>query len=252
MRHIKPFALFLMSGFLLVGCVTPIQDATDSSMSTRSLSSSFVFSIPPESSRDQGVTLEAFQDSVKTKSIKNYSKVRITYTAREEVIGTVPVQSYNLAGNEGIHEYNLVIELNNFTGHTGHSKVISGEVPSHLGYLCQAPTIFVSDWLSYQAQRRNASKNAREGEGFKEDFHLSPSKTWMKLWSNRGQNMSVDGDFYQSEELERVFDDSGYTSEIRLNDYAIIKGNYTHSMEPTVYLEGSYSLSVVGQVEYID
>ena len=115
-------------------------------------------------------------------------------------------------------------------------------------------SITPSGWLSYHSQRRDFLKSAQEGEGFEERFYTGPLTLWMRIWGRRPANAQMDGTYFCYEEFERVYNEEGYCTSLKIKEYTYMQGTLTrwNSNPRSRYYNGSYEYSLTCDIEYLE
>ena len=134
-------------------------------------------------------------------------------------------------------------------------QIISGTPVTQMQqYYARDYTSYVTPkgWLSYHEQRRGFLKSAQEGEGFEERFYTGPLTLWMRIWGRRPANASMDGIYFAYDEFERVYNEEGYCTSLKIKEYTYMQGTLgSWNTEPRYY-NGSYEYTVTCGIEYLE
>lgn len=202
------------------------------------------------------ISLEDLTSQANGFESKSFSRVRITYQARETMIGSAP---YYMSGGQtlipdgSVLDSEIIIEATSFSnGNGSFRKVSANYATENPRFLESGVTLTMKSWLSYHNEKRRNYANAEEGKGFEEELFFNPYLMWMKNYNNRPENASVDGFFYYSEEYLREFNADGYVTKICFTNVTVIDGTLSKwDSEPTNY-KGVYKMVCQGIVEYFN
>lgn len=243
--------LFAISGCSETTTSNPGSAINSSSSALESPPMSLASSFNPTADKEQGLTLESFNEVVNALPARTARKVRYTYHIVEKLVGT-----YSKNGLEpGEYVADLVVETRTDSSDTA-LTLVSGTATTQMQRFYASnysSAIDVSGWLSYHAQRRTFKNQAQEGEGFEERFYTNPMKLWMISWGNRPSNAtSVEGEYFAYQEYERTYDANGYCLSFMNKEYESMKGTITSSNNGTQTFDGYYEITCNCSLQYLN
>ena len=166
MKRNYPFILLLIFGISMGACsqsegsskgsVSSEQSSSSIESSSSEVSSSSIYT-PSIPSREEGISLAAFEEEVNKLDAYTKKPFRITFHLIETVVGTYPIymkRSQELLP-EGVYVTDVVIE--SADGNPGNVRVI-GEGPNttnQADIITNGVVVDVRSWISYHKQRRS-------------------------------------------------------------------------------------------------
>ena len=232
-------------------------DVSSSDVSSSDVSSSSTFSYPFEN-KEQGLTLEEITDAINQINPKpqENKKVRYTWHIVEKITGNyykAMLDGSEMPEGETVGDF---VSEPRTTNQDTNIKIISGTPVTQMQQFyanSYTSSVTPSGWLSYQKQRRdNSAKNAQEGEGFDERFYTGPLTLWMRIWGRRPANARMDGIYFAYEEFERVYNEQGYCTSLKIKEYTYMQGTLSSWNNGSRYYDGSYEYSLTCGIEYLE
>ena len=222
-----------------------------SDKSSSNQGSTFSYDFPK---KEEGLSLEAFQNEISGLNSLNLRKVRFHWHSEEKLVGTYPMtMSEGGQMAEGEYVEDLVTQPKNDNSDSI-IQVISGTpITKNQKFLTQYTTaVNVNGWLNYHSQKRTFKEYAQEGEGFEERFYTGPLTTWMMSWGRRPSNATMDGTYFGFNEFERIHDSNGYCTTFRWKEFYYMKGTLSGFNIGSKYYDGTYEWNATCTFEYLD
>ena len=249
---------YINSGTSSVNSESSSSDVLSSSSSEEKSSSeaqsSFSYDFPK---KEDGLTLEQITDEINKidPQPQERRKVRYTWHIEEKLTGNyyqTMLDSSEMPEGEIIGDF--VSEPKNHNLDTNITLISGTPVTQMQQYFAKSysSSITPSGWLSYHSQRRDFLKSAQEGEGFEERFYTGPLTLWMRIWGRRPANAQMDGTYFCYEEFERVYNEEGYCTSLKIKEYTYMKGTLSSWNNPTREYDGSYEYSLTCDIEYLE
>ena len=251
---------YINSGTSSVNSESSSSDVLSSSSSEEKSSSeaqsSFSYDFPK---KEDGLTLEQITDEINKidPQPQERRKVRYTWHIEEKLTGNyyqTMLDSSEMPEGEIIGDF--VSEPKNHNLDTNITLISGTPVTQMQQYFAKSysSSITPSGWLSYHSQRRDFLKSAQEGEGFEERFYTGPLTLWMRIWGRRPANAQMDGTYFCYEEFERVYNEEGYCTSLKIKEYTYMQGTLTrwNSNPRSRYYNGSYEYSLTCDIEYLE
>ena len=251
---------YINSGTSSVNSESSSSDVLSSSSSEEKSSSeaqsSFSYDFPK---KEDGLTLEQITDEINKidPQPQERRKVRYTWHIEEKLTGNyyqTMLDSSEMPEGEIIGDF--VSEPKNNNLDTNITLISGTPVTQMQQYFAKSysSSITPSGWLSYHSQRRDFLKSAQEGEGFEERFYTGPLTLWMRIWGRRPANAQMDGTYFCYEEFERVYNEEGYCTSLKIKEYTYMQGTLTrwNSNPRSRYYNGSYEYSLTCDIEYLE
>ena len=252
MKNIAKYCLLLLLTGSIVGCANNANSDT-STTSQVSSTSSVASSFNPTADKEDGLTLEAFNEEVNKLGTSRVRKIRYTYHIVEKIVGEYTYQGLSEPGE---YVADLVVEPRSGDSNDSNLVLVSGTATTQMQKFYArdyCPYITASGWLKYHEQRRTFKNQAQEGEGFEERFYVNPMRTWMISWGNRPANItSKEGDFFAYDEFDRMYDAEGYCTSFVIKQYESMHGTITSHNNGTMHYDGSYEITVNCTIAYLD
>ena len=239
---------------------TSINNSSTSGSST-SVSSSSGSSFPSYSysfeNKESGLTLEQIKDEINKidPQPEEQKKVRYTWHIEEKITGNyykTMLDGSEMPEGEIVGDFVSEPKKHNLDSNI---QLISGTPVTQMQkFYGREYTSFItpSGWLSYHSQRRQFLNSALEGEGFEERFYTNPLTLWMRIWGRRPANAQMDGIYFSYEEFERVYNNEGYCTSLKIKEYTYMKGSLSSWNNPTREYNGSYEYSLTCAIEYLE
>ena len=233
-----------------------LSSSSNEEKSSSEAQSSFSYVFPK---KEDGLTLEQITDEINKidPQPQERRKVRYTWHIEEKLTGNyyqTMLDSSEMPEGEIIGDF--VSEPKNHNLDTNITLISGTPVTQMQQYFAKSysSSITPSGWLSYHSQRRDFLKSAQEGEGFEERFYTGPLTLWMRIWGRRPANAQMDGTYFCYEEFERVYNEEGYCTSLKIKEYTYMQGTLTrwNSNPRSRYYNGSYEYSLTCDIEYLE
>ena len=230
---------------------------SDSSIDSSSDDSSNSESSYSFENKEDGLTLEQITDEINKidPQPQEQKKVRYTWHIVEKITGdyyNTMLDGSQMPEGEIVGDFVSETRKHNLDVNI---QLISGTPVTQMQKLYAlnyTSSVTPSGWLSYHSQRRQFLNSAQEGEGFEERFYTSPLTLWMKIWGNRPANAQMDGTYFGYEEFERVYNEQGYCTSLKIKEYKYMQGTLSSWNNGSRYYNGSYEYSLTCAIEYLD
>ena len=232
----------------------PEKSSSEELSSSAGTSNSYSYDFPK---KEDGLTLDQIQEEIAKidPQPQEQKKVRYTWHIVEKLTGTyhnAMLDGSEMPEGEIVGDFVSETRKHNLDANI---QLISGTPVTQMQQLYArnyTSNVTPKGWLSYHAQRREFLKSAQEGEGFEERFYTGPLTLWMRIWGRRPENAQMDGTYFCYEEFERVYNEEGYCTSLKIKEYTYMQGTLSSWNNGSRYYNGSYEYSLSCAIEYLE